>query len=445
MNKKAILPLLLVILLIAMLTTACAPSSVTGQEPKPTATPAEGAGDDIATRIGNQLHQLLASELGVNMNQVEVVLIDAVTWPDACLGKPDPAELCAAAETPGYRVTLLATGDTYVYHTNADGSSVRLAEGPASTAITPPAVCLLPGANESLFLREMHGYCLLYPATHTVVEQDADNINIVLGDIMNHIDPRISISVESADGRTINDVAAQIISDYAVEGEAQYVTVSGFDALMIDQVPGQDFSRVIVIADNGLIFRITIAPMGDAGSDVRESAEALYFLVIDSFRTFPIGGPASDPGPIDAPEGGPAVDPGPIDAPEGGPASDPGPIDGGPADDPDVIGDPTDSLIVIDTLEIQTLESFPVQVRAIVRGQMPDACSYIEAVNVDQRDNAFYINFAIAWQPNQRCAPELTPFEETIELDVKGLSAGLYEVHVNDVYAQSFDLDSSNE
>ncbi|MEZ4682391.1 MAG: hypothetical protein R2932_50120 [Caldilineaceae bacterium] len=39
-------------------------------------------------------------------------------------------ELCLQAETPGYRITLAANGADYVYHTNEDGSQVRLASAP---------------------------------------------------------------------------------------------------------------------------------------------------------------------------------------------------------------------------------------------------------------------------------------------------------------------------
>jgi inhibitor of cysteine peptidase len=36
--------------------------------------------------------------------------------------------------------------------------------------------------------------------------------------------------------------------------------------------------------------------------------------------------------------------------------------------------------VLVESIEVLMLESFPVQVHVIVRGQLPDACSFIEMV-----------------------------------------------------------------
>ncbi len=60
-----------------------------------------------------------------------MVSVEAVDWPDGCLGVQTPGVMCTMVITPGYRVILEADGKQYEYHTNASGDVVRLA------AVTP--------------------------------------------------------------------------------------------------------------------------------------------------------------------------------------------------------------------------------------------------------------------------------------------------------------------
>jgi hypothetical protein len=46
-----------------------------------------------------------------------IVSVEAVDWPDACLGAARPDEACAQVITPGYRVIVEQSGATIEYHT----------------------------------------------------------------------------------------------------------------------------------------------------------------------------------------------------------------------------------------------------------------------------------------------------------------------------------------
>lgn len=92
---------------------------------------AAGNEDTPAEQAGGVVRQMLMQQLQVNFDEIEVVSVEAVDWPDACLGVPNPVELCAAVITPGYRVVVNAAGQEYVVHTNADTSVTRLASAPA--------------------------------------------------------------------------------------------------------------------------------------------------------------------------------------------------------------------------------------------------------------------------------------------------------------------------
>lgn len=72
----------------------------------------------------------LASQLGVTPDALTVVSVEAVEWPDACLGVTRADEMCAQVITPGYRIVLEQDGQEVEYHTDLNGSAVRRAGEP---------------------------------------------------------------------------------------------------------------------------------------------------------------------------------------------------------------------------------------------------------------------------------------------------------------------------
>jgi inhibitor of cysteine peptidase len=91
-------------------------------------------------------------------------------------------------------------------------------------------------------------------------------------------------------------------------------------------------------------------------------------------------------------------------------------------------------------VEIQILESFPVQVNAIARGQLPDAgCTTIAGVSQSRSGNTFTAILTTKVDPNAICSQVITPFEYVIPLDVSSLLPAEYIVNVNGVEA-SFEL-----
>ena len=59
-----------------------------------------------------------------------LVLVEAVDWPDACLGAAAPGDVCATVITPGYRVIVQRDNSLIEYHT-ARVSGFRVASGAA--------------------------------------------------------------------------------------------------------------------------------------------------------------------------------------------------------------------------------------------------------------------------------------------------------------------------
>jgi hypothetical protein len=101
---------------------------------------------------------------------------------------------------------------------------------------------------------------------------------------------------------------------------------------------------------------------------------------------------------------------------------------------------PVTGVAVVESVEIQILESMPVQINAIVRGYLPDAgCTTIASVNQVRDGNTITITLVTTTDPLALCAQALTPFEQVVPLDVSNLAAGEYTVNANGI-VESFEL-----
>jgi inhibitor of cysteine peptidase len=95
----------------------------------------------------------------------------------------------------------------------------------------------------------------------------------------------------------------------------------------------------------------------------------------------------------------------------------------------------------VETVDIQILESLPVQIIVIAKGTFPDGCGQLGKINTVQSGNKFTITIGRKSIDEQMmCTQALVPFEKRIALNVKGLKAGTYSVNVNGI-SQSFKLD----
>jgi hypothetical protein len=76
----------------------------------------------------------LAKKLNIPVDSIIILDVQAVNWPDGCLGLGQPDEMCLQAITPGYLVTLQVDLQEYYYHTDERGITVRMAAGPGLPA-----------------------------------------------------------------------------------------------------------------------------------------------------------------------------------------------------------------------------------------------------------------------------------------------------------------------
>ena len=80
-----------------------------------------------ATTQAERAKQDLAQRLSIPLDQIAIVKVEEVEWPDASLGCPEPGKMYAQVIIPGYRITLSAKGQTYDYHADR-GERVALCQ-----------------------------------------------------------------------------------------------------------------------------------------------------------------------------------------------------------------------------------------------------------------------------------------------------------------------------
>ena len=106
---------------------------------------------------------------------------------------------------------------------------------------------------------------------------------------------------------------------------------------------------------------------------------------------------------------------------------------------------PVEALAPIDSAEINLLESFPVEVVIVARGQFINDCTVIDRIDQAKGGNTFAVEI-ISLYPSSAsatCLPVPTEYEQQVPLDVAGLPAGTYAVNVNGVI-QTFTLAVDN-
>lgn len=136
-NTRALLALVLPVALLLLL-AACQPLPSTGvpaqdqPQAEPAAPAAEGLAEADLPPAVLSVREAFARQLQLEPSAVAVIEAEAVDWNDSCLGAPNPAEMCAMAITPGYRLIFEANGDRYELHSDASGSNFRLVAGPTA-------------------------------------------------------------------------------------------------------------------------------------------------------------------------------------------------------------------------------------------------------------------------------------------------------------------------
>ena len=120
-------------------TIAPSPVQSVTAEPPPAAAPTPAP--PLANAApANTARQALARELDTKLEDIRVVSVVQVDWPDGCLGIAKPGMMCTQAIVPGYQIILEANGNEYEYRSDLSGRQVVLAPERVREAAIPAAI-----------------------------------------------------------------------------------------------------------------------------------------------------------------------------------------------------------------------------------------------------------------------------------------------------------------
>jgi inhibitor of cysteine peptidase len=83
---------------------------------------------------------------------------------------------------------------------------------------------------------------------------------------------------------------------------------------------------------------------------------------------------------------------------------------------------------IVESVDALMLESWPLQVNAVIKGSLPDGCTAIYRVESRLEQNRFTVTIYTQRDREAFCTQALVPFEEVHALNVYGLPAGTYTV-----------------
>lgn len=143
-------------ILAAILLTACQPMNAGAVDPatdtprlpppapaeatnEPTAPPKADTPSPTAQEMARLSREDLSQRLGLAIEEITILEVEPVTWPDASLGCPQPEKVYAEVLTPGFFIRLEAKGQQYIYHTD-ESSTIVLCTGD-----TLPVLPVTPG------------------------------------------------------------------------------------------------------------------------------------------------------------------------------------------------------------------------------------------------------------------------------------------------------------
>jgi hypothetical protein len=90
--------------------------------------------------VANAVLRDLARRQGISTRKLQITDYNQQTWRDGCLELPQPDEFCTQALVPGWRIVVSNGKQNWVYHTNSNGRSLRLAPANTSSDKLPASV-----------------------------------------------------------------------------------------------------------------------------------------------------------------------------------------------------------------------------------------------------------------------------------------------------------------
>ena len=149
--------------------------------------------------------------------------------------------------------------------------------------------CPSATTGTQLLTNEEHGYCLLYPAEYYVAYPTENGTCLApVVDSMQCHSANAFIVVDNAAGRTASQVADALVAELpGFNIERASLTIADEEAVVLDNLPGQDILRKVVIVHADRLYTLTFMPWDKNRGQEYTQLENLYAMVINSFNFLP--------------------------------------------------------------------------------------------------------------------------------------------------------------
>lgn len=154
--------------------------------------------------------------------------------------------------------------------------------------------CPEASAGTTLYTNTKDGYCLLLPDGYAVddsltTDNGGSETAVYVDAIQNSAHPRLFITVEAANGHTLQTITTaketelkEAFPGFDITWSFGYM-LDGVAANQFERLPGQDLSRQLLMVANGRLYTLTFIPDDPEAGDAYAEMEILYELVLDSF------------------------------------------------------------------------------------------------------------------------------------------------------------------
>lgn len=160
-------------------------------------------------------------------------------------------------------------------------------EAPVGKLAADKLPCPQDAQGMQFFADEANGFCLLVPDGFTITRPDDSEVAAFAGTpgAASGSTPLGYIIVGDAQGKTAAEIAAPVIDQakgLGMKVEPTDITLGGEQAVMVDNLPGQDVTRKVFVVHGGTKYELSFTP-SDPNLDTYPAVKSLYDAVIGSF------------------------------------------------------------------------------------------------------------------------------------------------------------------
>lgn len=150
--------------------------------------------------------------------------------------------------------------------------------------------CLSPSSKTRLLSDRERGFCLLYPADFTLNESADGTLALAAGSPGGDDRSKVVVEVKDAGGKTAEQLADELVAEAqrATPGlsvDRPFGLTIGYEvAQLLEGVPGPELSRQVLAVHDGRLYHLTFTPEDPSADRAHAQMQALYDLVVRSFR-----------------------------------------------------------------------------------------------------------------------------------------------------------------